>query len=378
MISDGCGYGTLESTDLWLHGRLRSEPYESFPVALSMRTASADGIVTDSAAAATAMATGFKTNNGYVGVDPDGNRLPNVLEEAEAADKATGVVTTVQWTDATPAGFLAHAQDRQDQEEIGRQIVDESGADVVMGAGDPERGESGQVVSRPDYSHVGGKGVWDSLVSHAAGGDANGDGRPDPWTLVRTRAQFTKLMQGRTPKRVLGTFENGSSTELGRPGDPNAKPFAVPFDPSTPTLSEMTNGALNLLDRDRDGFVLVIEGGAVDDAAHAKRPGRLIEEEADFDDAVRTVTAWVERHSSWDRTLLVVTADHETGGVVAPSGPGELPRFTADGHTDAAVPFFAKGVGSDLFSAEATGTDPGRGKVLDNTAVGRVLMRLAR
>ena len=98
-----------------------------------------------------------------------------------------------------------------------------------------------------------------------------------------------------------------------RGGDRAAGPFVVPYTSSVPDLATMTRGALNVLDDDPDGLFLMVEGGAVDHAAHVGQSGRLIEEELAFDDAVDAVVAWVEARSSWSETLVIVTGDHETG-----------------------------------------------------------------
>ena len=161
---------------------------------------------------------------------------------------------------------------------------------------------------------------------------------------------------------------------------------------SVPTLAEMARAALNVLDNDVEGFVLMIEGGAVDWAAHDNQSGRMIEEEIDFNRAVEAVVGWVAQTSDWDETLLIVTGDHETGYLNGPvaggesstrkaltnNGKGVLPGMEWDskGHTNQLIPFFAKGSAARLFTFEIAGEDPVRGRYIDNTAIGRVLIGL--
>ena len=162
----------------------------------------------------------------------------------------------------------------------------------------------------------------------------------------------------------------------------------------------MTLAALNVLSRDREGFLLMVEGGAVDWAAHDNQAGRMIEEQRDFDLTVEAVVEWVETHSRWKDTLVIVTSDHETGYLTGPdSGPvssgngtaghvvwnpltnrgtGQVPglHWNIDSHTNSLVPFFARGAGSRRFEACADQKDPVRGPYLDNAEVGRVLLSL--
>jgi alkaline phosphatase len=214
--------------------------------------------------------------------------------------------------------------------------------------------------------------------------------------LIETREEFIALASGPTPRRVLGVPRIYATLQQDRMGDGQAAPFAVPKLDGIPTLKEMTLAALNVLDEDRDGFFLMVEGGAVDWAAHDHQAGRMIEEQIDFDKAVEAVVEWVESNSSWKETLIIVTSDHETGYLTGPGsgeaqlgddggspewvplhgrGRGEAPalQWNIGGHTNSLVPFFAKGAGSQRFEQYAVGFDPVRGAYLDNTDIGRVL-----
>ena len=141
-------------------------------------------------------------------------------ELAEAKGKATGVVTSVPWTHATPAAFAAHNSNRTNYEAIGVEMVYDSALDVIMGAGHPFFDDDGRSTENAiTYTYVGGRSTWKDLVAGQAGGDADGDGDADPWVLVQSRAQFRSLTFGRAPKRVLGTAQVHRTLQQRRSGD---------------------------------------------------------------------------------------------------------------------------------------------------------------
>lgn len=437
MIGDGMGFNHLLAADLWQYGEARAQEFERWPVAMAMATWSEStrragggpydpekhwsigswrgspsiggGGATDSAAAATAMACGVKTKDGAIGVDAGGRRVKNVVERAEELGKATGVVTSVPLSHATPAGFVAHNRGRGAYEAIAREMLLESGCEVIMGCGHPLWDNGGELVpaEKVDYRYVGGADTWRKLLLGLAGGASD---RP-AWKLIEQRTEFQALATGETPPRVCGVAQARETLQCGRPGvsakaeNTDAKPGDDPFNPLVPTLPEMTRAALNVLDNDPDGLFLMVEGGAIDWAAHSNLLARVIEETIDFQEAVAAVVEWVETHSSWDETLVIITADHETGYLVGPSwgkapedrksgeqydqnmqpaaapfellnrGAGELPgyQFLSGGHTNDLVPFYAKGCGSERFGECIVGTDPHRGPYLDNTAIARMI-----
>jgi alkaline phosphatase len=413
LISDGAGFAPPELCSLYRFGASGLELVQSFPVQLAMSTWSADGArldprgydpqrawsdfdyvrsgATDSAAAATAMATGVKTRDGVLGLDPAGQRLPNLVERAEALGLSTGVITTVPFSHATPAGFAAHGS-RQDYAGIAAQMVQASGLDVIMGTGHPWFDDDGQPRGAASFDYVA-AALWGSILAGTAGGDADGDGVPDPWTLVQERAQLQQLASGPAPRRLIAVPKVGLTLQQSRSGNAAAPPFAVPLHTALPTLAEMTRAALNVLDDNPRGFFLMIEGGAVDWAAHANQPGRLIEEELGFLEATEAVAAWVKTSSNWGETVVIVTSDHETGYITGPgSGPtaggpvwtalagagaGQLPGFEYHSreHTNSLVPLFAKGDAARLLAARATRTDPVRGPYLDNTDVAAAILQ---
>ena len=304
----------------------------------------------------------------------------------------TGVVSSVQWSHATPAAFVAHNESRSNYAAIAREMILESPTDVIMGCGHPWFDANGQSKTKPNkFDYVGGQDTWNALVGGQAGGDADGDGKADRWTLVQTREEFQALMSSAAPQRVCGVAQMSKTLQYGRAGDKEAAPFQVPLVKTVPTLAEMTRAAINVLDDDPDGFCLVIEGGAVDWAGHDNQTGRTIEEQIDFNRAVEAVVQWVEQNSSWDDTLLIVTADHETGYLTAPvptdratpdasipltsNGKGVVPglKWNSGSHTNCLVPVYARGAAARLLTKLADQQDPKRGAYIDNAEIGEVL-----
>jgi alkaline phosphatase len=161
----------------------------------------------------------------------------------------------------------------------------------------------------------------------------------------------------------------------------------TPLNTSVPSLATMVQGALNILDDRPAGFFLMVEGGAPDWAAHDNQMGRLLQEQIAFQEAVEAVVAWVQTHSSWDETLVVITADHETGMLWGPEsdtvpfaplvdrGPGCVPgfKFNSEKHTNSLVPVYARGPGSERLADMVQGTDPVRGPYVDNTDIAKLL-----
>lgn len=408
MISDGCGFNHVEAATLFEYGEPRSPLYDSFPVSMASSTYAAGGSydpekaatdfdyvmsgATDSAAAATALATGVKTYAGAIGVGPDRQPVKNVVEHAESLGKATGVVTSVPLSHATPAGFVAHNESRGNYVEIANEMIHDSAVDVIMGGGHPDYDADGRPVEgERQYRFVGGEETWQALRNGSAGGDADGDGQPDPWTLIDTTEGFLALQSDPTPGRVFGVAPVAETLQQERSGDSKADAYTVPLTPNMPTLAEMTRGALNVLDNDPDGLFLMVEGGAVDWASHGNQCGRVIEEQIDFNRAVEAVIDWTETNSNWDETLLIVTADHECGYLTGPNADPEYTRpvgrglgiqplmeFHSTGHTNSLVPFFARGAAAAAFIQMAEGTDLIRGPWVDNTAVAAVIFSALR
>ncbi|MBK8167168.1 MAG: alkaline phosphatase [bacterium] len=412
MIADGCGYPHLQAGALWRDGADRFPELAALPVQLAVATFAEGGSydgdtywakgpagqpTTDSAAAITALTTGQRTHNGRLAVTPDGAPLPTIVEAMERGGRSTGLVTSVPFAHATPAGCAVNNEDRDRYLEISRDLLTRSPLDVLMGAGHPDFDRQGFAVKMAEYRFVGGQDTWEGLRAGTTGGDADGDGWPDPWRLLEDPEAVRALAAGEAPPRVAVVARVRETLQQQRIGDRQAAPFAEPPLTGVPTLAEMTRGALNVLDDDPDGFFLMVEGGAIDWAGHNRQPGRLVEEVVGFVEAVGAVLAWVAAHGGWEHNLLLVTADHETGYLggpapatgpepaclaslpLEPRGPGVPPglRFNSGDHTNALVPLAAAGPGSTRLTAVAGDVDPVRGLWLPNVAIGVLLQDLA-
>ena len=344
---------------------------------------------TDSAAAATALSTGVKTyNNAINWSDGDNPIRPTLSEAAKAAGKSVGVVTTVQWSHATPAGLSnAHNRVRNNYAEIANEMLDGDVLDVIMGAGNPDFDNDGKPLLKRvrDCRFVGGPKTWKAIEAARA----SPDGTYRSFRPISTKAEFEGLISGPTPSRILGTAQVGTTLQQARrqaSGDHAGQDS--PLNTSVPSLATMVRGALNVLDDNPQGLFLAIEGGAVDWAAHKKHASRMIEEQIDFVRAVEAVVDWVQAESNWDETLLIITADHETGLLWGPQsdavpfdpivdqGPGHLPhmRFNSKNHTNSLVPVYATGAGSENLAMFVAGDDPVRGPYVDNTGVAQVVL----
>ncbi|UCF10231.1 MAG: alkaline phosphatase [Candidatus Bipolaricaulota bacterium] len=296
-----------------------------------LKTAPAFGVVTDSAAAATAMATGRKTLNGRIGMDRDGNPLPTILELARDAGKATGLITTVQLTHATPAAFAAHVPTRSMRSTIASQMI-EARVDVLLGGGEDDFLPLGTTGCHPGHgSRLDGRNLVDEAREH-------GTAIVCTWDDLQT-ATWTD-----EPARpVLGLFADSALPE-----------------PSTPSLAEMTQAALEALSKDADGFFLMVEGGQIDWECHDSDAAGAIASTLSFDAAVAVAIDFAEGYPD---TLVIVTADHETGGMElhteatgrrGEDGPFSMPdgtafyvTWTTDGHTATDVRVSASGPMAD-------------------------------
>lgn len=372
---------------------------------------------TDSAAAATALSTGEKTYKSAINwSDLDQPIEPTLSELAKSLGRATGVVTSVEWSHATPAGFgNAHAPSRNQYEEIAQQMLSGGVLDVIMGAGNPDfnnngkpwadkkgsakgeaegaeeasKGITGEIANNREYKYVGGKQAWADVEA----------ARKEPGGLYRgyrpvsTKEEFEALCTGTPPSKVLGTAQVATTLQQARTKKTANHPDEdTPLNQNVPTLATMTRGALNVLGRHPSGFFLMIEGGAVDWANHNNLGSRMVEEQVDFYRAVEVVVQWVEGSSNWEETLVVITSDHETGLLWGPdsdkepfqplvdNGPGRLPgmMYHSKQHTNSLVPMFARGSGAELLDTLIVGKDPVYGPYVDNTGVAKAVQAALR
>jgi alkaline phosphatase len=419
MISDGCGYNEWNAASYYQYGAIGKQVYDAFPAKFACSTYSADGWgyditqgtlisylkqkPTDSASAVTAIATGNKNHDGTINVGLDKvTKFKIITDYAKEQGKSIGDITSVEWSHATPAGFGAHNANRNNYAQIAQEMLLDSKLDVIMGAGNPDFDDNGKAITATDYKFVGGELTWkdvlagktvvtvDSSGSRNTVEDSDGDGVADAWTVIQTKADFESLVTGNTPKRLLGVPQVHTTLQEARTysakTDSTKAPYEMAFNSTVPSLETMTRVALNVLDNNPKGFFLHVEGGAIDWAGHADQMGRNIEEQIEFNHAVEAVVDWVSKNSNWDETLLIITADHETGCLTGPdatdtitpvvnSGDGKLPgwKWNSGDHTNQLVPIFSKGFGSDLFASFAVNADPVRGNYIDNTDIFKVM-----
>jgi len=303
MIGDGMGYAQLEAA------RLHGGPLaiETLPHVGELRTASADSDVTDSAAAATALASGVITNNFAVGVDPQGKPVRTVVHAALERGMAAGVVTTAALVTATPASFLAHAPSRTMLQEIASQLS-ESQAQVLLGGG------------RQYFAAEARRDGVDLIGRFGARGCEYGE-------------TAALLLLAASRSCIVGLLAAGEM------------PFASAG--RSPSLAAMTLAALEVLLQNPRGFFLLVEADEIDKRGHANDAAGVVSEVRAFDDAVAALLlALAERPN----TLIVVTADHETGGLYVASRQPLAFAFTTNAHTAAAVPIFARGPGAARFA----------------------------
>ncbi len=314
MIGDGMGPEQVKAAGIYLNGQEGSLSFESFPVKSEVMTKSADSDVTDSAAAATAMATGVKVKNQVVSIalPGDGKDLKTMADIFREQGKLTGILTSSYANDATPACFCAHARKRDEYEELSRQMMN---------------------VGRPNLLFGGGcKGMNPVLLKEAGYAVAT-----DRESMDKLAAD-SKYWAGLFGPSILPMEKDGNFDKL-------------------PHLSQMVKKALQLLDNDK-GFFIMIEGGLIDKAGHANNIEANIAETIEFANAVRTVSDWAKDRKD---TLVIVTADHETGGltVLKNNGKDKYPdvEWKSKGHSGVNVPLYAWGINSEAFNKPLDNTD---------------------
>jgi alkaline phosphatase len=301
-----------------------NDPFRKFPVAGFSVTCSKDKLITDSAAGATAFATGYRTNNHWLAVNPEtGKPMTTLFEIAEKMGKSTGVVVTSTVTHATPAAFFSHITDRDKENEIAQQYS-KTDVDVVIGGGFKFFGKREDKIN-----------LVDTLKNHG----------------YNFFSDFKDLSSDKSGKNLYALLSDD--------GLPHA-------DKRNYSLSELTKIALENLKKNKKGFVLVVEGSQIDWAGHDKDQHYAMTELKDFNGAINTALEFAEKDGN---TLVIVTADHETGGMSIVSGNRDGSDlklgFIVGDHTAAMVGVFAKGPGQELFSG-----------VYDNYMIGRKLIKM--
>lgn len=429
FIGDGMGYNHVDATSIYLHGEssklifegkdwqkvaqatypaiMRIKPEVKYAAGYNPREAWNDTAYlkrdfTDSGAAGTALSTGYKTYRNSIGIGINGDTLMHLSEFAKTLGKSAGVITSVQLSHATPAAFAAHNEDRRNYEQIAQQMILKSRLDVLIGCGHPLFNNDAKPAEM-GYQYVGGQELWsqitegENVTDFTVNGttytlpDITGDGKPNAWKLISDSTDFASLAEGKNlPQRLLGIPTVHSTLQQSRSGSDNSEPWQQPRNQNLPTLAQKTIAAINVLNQNPKGFFLMVEGGAIDWAAHDNHPGRLIEEMEDFVNSVAAVVEWVEKYSSWDETLVIVTSDHETGlltgvqdgsKVITPmvsKGKGVLPdmNWYSTDHTNSLVPVYARGSGSEFYRFLADEYDPVRGAFIQNTEVAKAIFML--
>ena len=320
MIGDGMGPAQVYSLILTSH---ETTAFQRFPYSGFSITKSASNEITDSAAGGTAIAIGQKTTNKMVGMNPDSIAVPSMLELFAQQGKKTGVVVTCSVTHATPADFIAHNINRNNNEEIALEISEKDSLDVLFGGGKKyftEREDSLDLLGKMWEK---GWNIYDSLEQIE-----NNNAR----TMVLTcRRHMVKA-----PER----------------GD---------------YLPKATAKAIEMLDNE-NGFFLMVEGSQIDFACHDNDSATMVEEMIDFNKAINVALDFAEKDGN---TLVVVTADHETGGLTIVDPEGKYTRtdfkWTTGSHSAVFVPVFSFGPGAEKFSG-----------IMDNTEIISKIMEVAK
>lgn len=329
MIGDGMGLAQVSM--LQIEGDYAPTAFDRAQGVALIGTRSANNRVTDSAAAATALSSACKTNNGTLGLDPEGHRLTSMMERAVAEGMPTGLAVKCYLQHATPAGFYAHVADRGEYEEITRQMLP-SGIDVLIGV-DRRR--------------------W--LVEEAPEGGSYGEAfRSRGYAVVETLDGIDTVRAG----RLLCVASEES----------------VPAEIRREYLSRVTNKALEVLSANAvqsgRGFMLMVEGSHIDGAGHGNDAKALLAEMHDFERAVAAAMDYADRTPG---TLVVVTADHETGGLSISSNQNDFTLsesglhygFGTQSHSATMVPVYLYGTGAGCIAG-----------LMDNTDLSRRIMQL--
>jgi len=325
LIGDGMGLNYVSADVL----KKQNSPFEKLSTVGLAIAKSIDDLITDSAAAATAIATGYRTKNRYIAVDTSYNNLYTIFEHAEKLGLSTGIVVTDEIVGATPAAFVAHHYSRSEKKDIAKQFLNID-LDVVIGGG-------AKYYLPEDSFHSD-----DSEISLGDELKSNG---------YKLYYDFKELSQSNNSDKVFALLNE------------NELPKAHKRDYS---LGELTSLALNHLSANEKGFLLMIEGSQIDWAGHDEDVDYLLSEMDDFSTSLKVALDFAEKEGN---TLVIVTSDHETGGMAITDGSFDGQNlkieFINSHHTAGFVGVFAYGPGEKLF----------RG-IYDNYLIGRYLFHL--
>lgn len=343
LIGDGMGFGAVSSLLLTQES---TTGFEQAPVIGLSETQSANNHVTDSPAGGTALACGQRTRNGYLGVDPDGNQLTSILKKAQALGKKSGIVVNTVLTEATPAAFYAGVKNRSQSFDIAKQFT-ESGVDVAIGAG------LAPFINRPDSVDL-------TAVLIEKGYDVLLDWKK---VLNTTSNKFVGILsmndvhRRNKSRNITAGAADGAEVCLAAKLAASDSDATDTIHLSEPTeyLAKACTKALEVLTAKSEdkGFFLMIESAIIDGYGHNNDSEGLIEEMNEFNQTLQVLIDYVNTHPE---TLLVVTADHETGGTSVAYKSHEVGElsdiqlaFSTKGHSGTVVPVFAYGSGAENF-----------------------------
>ena len=319
MIGDGMGVAQVSAGLTANGGHLFLDNFKH--VGFS-KTHSSDNYITDSAAGGTALSTGQKTYNGAIGVNTDTVAIKTILEMAEDKQMATGLVSTSAITHATPASYIAHQGSRGSYEDIAADFL-KTDIDVFIGGG---------------YKH---------FTQRADKRDLPLELKQKGYQVVRSMDEIAKVKSGK-----LAGLTADEHNEV--------------FPQRKMDLPLSTETALNILDQNEKGFFIMIEGSQIDWGGHANNTIYVVNEMLDFDRAVGRALEFAARDGE---TLIIVTADHETGGMALVDGNMNTgmvkAAFPTGGHTAILVPVFSYGPGAEVFTG-----------IMDNTDIPKKIMKL--
>jgi alkaline phosphatase len=328
LIGDSMGLAQITSTRIKTVGVNGKLHMERMPATGLINTHSANSLVTDSGAAGTALATGYKTNNGMISVSPDDERLLTILEACKGKGMVTGLVVTSTITHSAPAAFAAHVRYRGDEATIASQLL-ENKVNVLLGGG--------KAFFLPQSIFGSKRQDERDLIAEA---------KKIGYLFVQTKEELKVAKEN----YLLGLFQL----------------FALTTNPPEPSLVELTQKAIELLSQNRKGFFLMVEGSQIDWACHNNNPDNTIRQTLLFDEAIKIALdfALKDKH-----TLVVVTVDHECGGMGlnagSLNGKSLIIGWTSKGHTGVPVPIYAFGPGAERFMG-----------LHDNTEVPRIFAEL--
>lgn len=311
LIGDGMGINCVGANLL----QDKDSPFYQFSTIGLSITCSADNLITDSAAGATALATGYLTKNKYISVDTVGNRLYTLFELAEKLNLSTGIVVTASVSHATPGAFLGHSISRYDQTLIASQMVDAE-FDFIAGGGlkyfTPKK-DSGEREDNRD------------LISELENKN---------YSIVKNYSDLVSIPD--SINHIYALFADD--------GLPEASQREY-------SLGDLTKEALDHLKQNKNGFVIMIEGSQIDWAAHDHKSQMLFDETKDFAKAVQIALDFAKQDKN---TLVVVTSDHETGGMSITKGNQSATElelgFTTKNHTPSPIGIYSFGPGAELFN----------------------------